>query len=150
MEPVEQPARGESNSRGNSGVYVLAAVLAAVVLLGAAYLFRERQQGEELAATNQILKANLIQLQSQIQDLSQRIVESKSGPAGRVAPGPVITATSQPTKARAAKARVAATSLSLASQLLQGVGNHSVIDKTTNNRSAPPPRSSTARSARSP
>src|SRR5689334_6971902 len=108
MEPVEQPARGESNSRGNSGVYVLAAVLAAVVLLGAAYLFRERQQGEELAATNQILKANLIQLQSQIQDLSQRIVESKSGPAGRVAPGPVITATSQPTKARAAKARVAA------------------------------------------
>ena len=78
MEPVEQPERRLSIPRESWPVYLLLAVLAAATVISTAYLFHERRQGQELAATNHALNATLVQLQNRVQDLTQQVDLVKS------------------------------------------------------------------------
>src|SRR5579864_2742998 len=100
MEPVDPPViRHASSSHSSWPVYLLVAVLAGAALISSAYLYREKQHDQELAATNQTLSTTLVQLQNQLQDLTQRIDGQKSLPvaAARVA-------RPQATKSRTVKA----------------------------------------------
>lgn len=108
MEPVDhsvrqQSVRQKTEVRSSWPVNLLVAVLAAATLLSGAYLYRERRQTQDLAATNQTLTSNVLQLQNRLQDLTQRMEDLKSTPAV------VVPATRvQPAKARPAKASRAA------------------------------------------
>ena len=108
MEPVDhsvrqQSVRQQTEIRSSWPVNLLVAVLAATALLSGAYLYRERRQTQDLAATNQTLSSNVLQLQNRLQDLTQRMEELKSAP-----PVVVPAARVQPAKARPAKASRAA------------------------------------------
>ena len=103
MEPVDRDVRHESGSRPSWPVYLLAAILGGAALISSAYLYREKRQTQELAATNQVLSTTLVQLQSRVQDLNQRMDELKSPPA---ASAPV--ARPQPAKPRPANGSKAA------------------------------------------
>ncbi|MCU1274242.1 MAG: hypothetical protein JWO48_1673 [Bryobacterales bacterium] len=98
MEPVDQPGVRESRPHPSWPVYLLVTILAGAALISSAYLYREKRQGRELAATNQNLNVTLAQLQSRLQDLTQRMDELRSGPA-QVVP----IARPQQAKARPAK-----------------------------------------------
>jgi len=102
MEPVEQPERRLSIPRESWPVYLLLAVLAAATVISTAYLFHERRQGQELAATNHALNATLVQLQNRVQDLTQQVdlVKSAQNTPVRVAP----PQTANPRAAKATKA----------------------------------------------
>ena len=102
MEPVDQPARHTSSAHPSWPIYLLVAVLAGAALISSAYLYRERQHGQELATTNLALSTTLEQLQNRLQDLTQRI-DKVSAPALAI---PV--AQPQPAKARPAKTSKAA------------------------------------------
>jgi FtsZ-binding cell division protein ZapB len=104
MEPVEQPERRLSIRRESWPAYLLVAVLAAAALISTAYLFREKRQTQELAATNQTLSTTLAQLQNRVQDLTQRMDDVKSAQAA-----PVSVAPPQIAKPRAVKAAKAVT-----------------------------------------
>jgi hypothetical protein len=101
MEPVEQPERRLSIPGESWPVYLLLAVLAAATVISTAYLFHERRQGQELAATNHALNATLVQLQNRVQDLTQQVdlVKSAQETPVRVAPPP----TAEPRAVKAAK-----------------------------------------------
>src|SRR5579862_9133972 len=103
MEPVDQPVRHVSSPHPSWPVYLLVAVLAGAALISSAYLYRENQHGQELAATNQALNTTLLQLQNRLQDLTKRIDEVTSPPVVAV---PV--ARPQAAKARPAKISKAA------------------------------------------
>jgi hypothetical protein len=103
MEPVDRDVRRASSSHPSWPVYLLAAILGGAALISSAYLYREKRQTQELAATNQVLSTTLVQLQGRVQDLNQRMDELKSAP---VAAAPVARA--QPAKPRAVKASKAA------------------------------------------
>jgi septal ring factor EnvC (AmiA/AmiB activator) len=102
MEPVEQPEQRSSIRRESWSVYLLMAVLAAATIISTAYLFRERHQGQELAAANHALNATLVQLQNRVQDLTQQVdlVKSTQDTPVRVAP----PQTAKPRAAKATKA----------------------------------------------
>ena len=97
MESVDRP--GNVSTRPNRPVYILMAVLAASALISTAYLYREKQQTQELSAANQTLSNSLTQLQNRIQDLTQRVDQFKSAP---VESAPI--ARTQPVKSRPSKA----------------------------------------------
>jgi hypothetical protein len=84
MEPVDQPVRHESRPNPNWPVYLLVVVLAGAALISSAYLYREKQHGQDLAATNQALSTTLVQLQNRLQDLTQRMDEQKSAPVAAI------------------------------------------------------------------
>jgi hypothetical protein len=97
MESTDRPV---NVSNGPSWpVYLLIAVLASSALISSAYFYREKRQTQELTAANQTLSTTLTQLQSRIQDLTQRVDEFKSSP---VVAAPVVR--TQPAKPRPAKA----------------------------------------------
>ncbi|MBZ5674769.1 MAG: hypothetical protein LAP61_11025 [Acidobacteriia bacterium] len=96
MESADRPVH--DSSRPSWPVYLLMAVLAGSALITSAYLYREKKQTQELTAANQNLSTTLTQLQSRIQDLTQRVDEFKSSP---VVAAPVVRA--QPAKPRPAK-----------------------------------------------
>lgn len=96
MEAEDRPVH--DTSRPNWPLYAVVAVLAGAALISSAYLYREKKQTQELAATNQTLSTTLAQLQSRIQDLTQRVDEFKSSP---VIAAPVTR--TQPAKPRPAK-----------------------------------------------
>jgi peptidoglycan hydrolase CwlO-like protein len=98
METADRPVH--VSSRPSWPVYLLVAVLAGAALISSAYLYREKRQTQELAATNQTLSTTLAQLQNRIQDLTQRVNEFKSSPVVATAP----IARTQPAKAHPAKA----------------------------------------------
>jgi ABC-type transporter Mla subunit MlaD len=83
------------------------AVLAGAVLISSAYLYREKRQTRELAATNQTLSTALAQLQNRIQDMTQRVDDFKSAPAGAAPEARIQAVTPRPVKA--AKAAVSRT-----------------------------------------
>jgi hypothetical protein len=103
MEPVDPPIRHASSPHPSWPLYLLLAVLAGAALISSAYLYREKQHGQELAATNQSLNTTLLQLQNRLQDLTKRIDEVTSAPVVAV---PV--ARPQAAKARPAKISKAA------------------------------------------
>ena len=47
MEPVDQPVRHESKPNPNWPVYLLVVVLAGAALISSAYLYREKQHGQD-------------------------------------------------------------------------------------------------------
>jgi len=79
MDSDDRPVR--VSSRPSWPGYLLVAVLAGSALISSVYLYREKKQTQELTATNQTLSTTLTQLQSQIQDLTQRVDQFKSSPA---------------------------------------------------------------------
>ena len=100
MESADRPVH--VSSRPKWPIYLLVAVLAGAALISTAYLYREKRQTQELAATNQTLSTTLAQLQNRIQDLTERVNEFKSSPV--VAAAPIARA--QSVKAHPAKASV--------------------------------------------
>jgi hypothetical protein len=67
-------------------VNLLIGVLAGAALLSGAYLYREKRQAQDLAATNQVLSATVSQLQNRLQDLTQRMDDLKATPVVKVRP----------------------------------------------------------------
>lgn len=99
MEPVDRPVRIVSRPRPAWPLYLLVVVLAGAALISGAYLYRERRQAEELAATNRSLNATLVQFQTKLQDLSQRLDERADAPVPITAVTQSRPATSRPVKA---------------------------------------------------
>jgi len=97
METVDRTV--SVSTRPSWPVYILMAVLASAALISTAYLYREKRQTQELSAANQTLSNTLAELQTRIQDLTQRVDEFKSAPA---VSAPV--ARTQPAKPRPLKA----------------------------------------------
>jgi len=91
-----------ASGRPSWPVYLVAAVLAVAALISSAYLYREKRQTQELAATNQALTTSLTQLQNRIQDLTERVDDVKSSPA--VAAPVARTRTEKARPAKASKA----------------------------------------------
>ena len=105
MEPDDRPVH--ESSRPSWPVYLVVAVLAGAALISSAYLYREKRQTRELAATNQTLSMTLAQLQNRIQDLTQRVDEFNS-PAVVAPVARAQTANPRPAP-KAAKAAVSRT-----------------------------------------
>jgi predicted nucleic acid-binding Zn-ribbon protein len=84
-------------------VYLLVVVLAGAALISSAYLYREKQHDQELAATNQTLSTTLVQMQNRLQDLTQQIGDLKSPPAAAVRVARAEPAKSRPVKASPVK-----------------------------------------------
>ena len=101
MESADRPAH--DSGRLSWPVYLLMAVLAGSALITSAYLYREKKQTQELTAANQNLSTTLTQLQSRIQDLTQRVDEFKSSPVVSVPATSAPVARTQPAKPRPAK-----------------------------------------------
>jgi hypothetical protein len=105
MESVDRSEQRVSGGRPGWPVYLLVIVFAGAALISGAYLYRERRQTEELTATNRSLNATLVQFESRLQDLTQRLDERKVAPAP-VAPVAPVTRSqpAQPTRNRPVKA----------------------------------------------
>jgi chromosome segregation ATPase len=106
MQAFDEP-ESEYYGRGPKWpLYTIVAILLVATVLSSAYLYRERQQARELAATNQTLSASLVQMQNQLMTLNQRIQQAEEAAPARL-PEAVATRP-RPAKARPAAASKAA------------------------------------------
>ncbi|MCU1335697.1 MAG: hypothetical protein JWO19_1278 [Bryobacterales bacterium] len=99
MEVFEEPVQDYYVEPPRWPLYTIVGLLLVATGLSLAYLYRERQQTRELAATNHTLSASLVQLQNQLMVLNQKMdeVRTERQPAAAVI-------RSQPVKARSARA----------------------------------------------
>jgi hypothetical protein len=102
MQAFDEPEREYFGRSPRWPLYTIVAILLVATVLSSAYLYRERQQARELAATNQTLSASLVQVQNQLMTLNQRIQQMDEA-----APAPPRAAAV--TRPRPAKARPAPT-----------------------------------------
>src|SRR5689334_1241777 len=104
MESFDDPVLERYGRSPRWPLYTIAAILLVATVVSSAYLYRQRQQTRELAATNQNLSASLVQLQNQLVVLNQRMDELRT-PITPVA----VVSRSQAAKARPARVSQAPT-----------------------------------------